>query len=266
MRPAESRRALRAVLPAAPPRLDDDRRRARSRAIWKSHRRGRDLDEAHERACRRRTWAASASRSRPPIPTSSTRSIEAANKAGGIFRSAEPAARPGRSAPSTSPMRHGSTTRTLRRSRRTPTASTSMDIVHPGLRGRRQDLPPLGEKNKHVDNHAMWIDPEDTDHLLVGCDGGVYETDDRGAIVARSRRTCPMTQFYQSRWTTRPLLQRLRRHAGQLHPRRSVAHRQRSTGSRTATGSSRPGGDGFHSRRRSRGPEHRSIPRRSTGR
>lgn len=33
-----------------------------------------------------------------------------------------------------------------------------------------------GEKNKHVDNHCIWIDPSNTDHWLVGCDGGLYET------------------------------------------------------------------------------------------
>ena len=37
----------------------------------------------------------------------------------------------------------------------------------------------LGESNKHVDNHAMIIDPEDPEHLIIGCDGGVYETWDR---------------------------------------------------------------------------------------
>src|SRR5262249_52170974 len=36
-------------------------------------------------------------------------------------------------------------------------------------------LRPLGEKNKHVDNHVIWIDPDNTRHYLVGCDGGVYE-------------------------------------------------------------------------------------------
>ncbi|MDP3983809.1 MAG: glycosyl hydrolase, partial [Acidimicrobiia bacterium] len=38
----------------------------------------------------------------------------------------------------------------------------------------------VGEKTKHVDNHALWIEPENTDHLIAGCDGGVYETFDRG--------------------------------------------------------------------------------------
>lgn len=33
-----------------------------------------------------------------------------------------------------------------------------------------------GENHKHVDNHCMWIDPANTDHWIVGCDGGIYET------------------------------------------------------------------------------------------
>jgi photosystem II stability/assembly factor-like uncharacterized protein len=39
----------------------------------------------------------------------------------------------------------------------------------------------LGEKSKHVDNHAMWINPGNTDHYLIGCDGGLYESFDAGA-------------------------------------------------------------------------------------
>lgn len=38
----------------------------------------------------------------------------------------------------------------------------------------------LGEKHKHVDNHGMWINPADNRHLIVGCDGGLYESYDQG--------------------------------------------------------------------------------------
>ena len=32
----------------------------------------------------------------------------------------------------------------------------------------------LGTRNKHVDNHDIWVDPKNNNHYLVGCDGGLY--------------------------------------------------------------------------------------------
>ena len=55
---------------------------------------------------------------------------------------------------------------------------------------------PVGEHWKHVDNHAVWIDPDDTEHLLVGCDGGLYETWDRGHSYDY-KANLPITQFYK---------------------------------------------------------------------
>lgn len=54
----------------------------------------------------------------------------------------------------------------------------------------------MGEKNKHVDNHALWIDKDDTKHKLMGCDGGLYETwDDCKTWDYKSN--LPLTQFYR---------------------------------------------------------------------
>jgi photosystem II stability/assembly factor-like uncharacterized protein len=54
----------------------------------------------------------------------------------------------------------------------------------------------LGEQSKHVDNHAMWINPNNTNHYLVGCDGGLYESFD-GAQTWNFKPNLPLTQFYK---------------------------------------------------------------------
>jgi photosystem II stability/assembly factor-like uncharacterized protein len=54
----------------------------------------------------------------------------------------------------------------------------------------------LGEINKHIDNHAIWIDPNDGNHLLVGCDGGIYETYDFAGSWD-FKANLPVTQFYK---------------------------------------------------------------------
>jgi photosystem II stability/assembly factor-like uncharacterized protein len=48
----------------------------------------------------------------------------------------------------------------------------------------------------HSEDHALWIDPDDTNHLLVGGDGGVSVSWDRGATW-EFRDNLPIGQFYE---------------------------------------------------------------------
>jgi photosystem II stability/assembly factor-like uncharacterized protein len=54
----------------------------------------------------------------------------------------------------------------------------------------------IGERYKHVDNHALWVNPSNTNHMLSGCDGGLYETFD-GAANWEFKANLPVTQFYK---------------------------------------------------------------------
>ncbi|NNF60907.1 MAG: glycosyl hydrolase [Gammaproteobacteria bacterium] len=55
----------------------------------------------------------------------------------------------------------------------------------------------LGIEHRHVDDHALWIDPANTDHLIIGGDGGIYESWDMGQTW-RHVRNLPITQFYRA--------------------------------------------------------------------
>jgi photosystem II stability/assembly factor-like uncharacterized protein len=47
----------------------------------------------------------------------------------------------------------------------------------------------------HVDHHALWINPKDARHLIVGNDGGVYTSKDRGQTWGANRGLV-ISQFY----------------------------------------------------------------------
>ncbi|MDO8501817.1 MAG: hypothetical protein Q7S20_08230 [Gemmatimonadaceae bacterium] len=50
-------------------------------------------------------------------------------------------------------------------------------------------------QSAHVDYHAMWIDPMDPDHFVVGNDGGVYISYDRGQTMDFVSNL-PIAQYY----------------------------------------------------------------------
>jgi photosystem II stability/assembly factor-like uncharacterized protein len=54
----------------------------------------------------------------------------------------------------------------------------------------------IGNNQRHVDDHAIWIDPGNTDHFYIGGDGGIYESYDGGKNYI-FKSNLPVTQFYR---------------------------------------------------------------------
>jgi len=54
----------------------------------------------------------------------------------------------------------------------------------------------LGNRHRHVDDHALWINPANTKHILIGGDGGIYESFDAGKFWDY-KENLPVTQFYR---------------------------------------------------------------------
>lgn len=68
----------------------------------------------------------------------------------------------------------------------------SLHVTHNG----GKDFETMRSDTKHVDHHAMAFHPQDEDYLLVGNDGGVYESLDRGDSW-RYMANMPISQFYK---------------------------------------------------------------------
>jgi photosystem II stability/assembly factor-like uncharacterized protein len=53
----------------------------------------------------------------------------------------------------------------------------------------------LGQRYMHVDNHIIWVDPDNTSHMMIGNDGGLYRSFDRAATWTFFENL-PLAQFY----------------------------------------------------------------------
>jgi photosystem II stability/assembly factor-like uncharacterized protein len=53
----------------------------------------------------------------------------------------------------------------------------------------------LGQRAMHVDNHIIWVDPNNTRHMLVGNDGGLYRSFDGGGTWVFFENL-PLAQYY----------------------------------------------------------------------
>ncbi len=118
--------------------------------------------------------------------------IEAADGKGGLFRSTDMGATwELRNPVNAANMYYGQITIDPRN----PDRIYIMDVIIMVSEDGGKTVHPLSTQWKHVDNHALWIDPHDSDYILVGCDGGLYETYDRGKNWIW-KANLPLAQFY----------------------------------------------------------------------
>ena len=68
-------------------------------------------------------------------------------------------------------------------------------IIHYTENGGRS-FERLNSRFKHVDNHDIVFDPQDPNYLMVGCDGGIYESWDKGNSWTY-HDNLPIMQFYR---------------------------------------------------------------------
>lgn len=119
--------------------------------------------------------------------------IEAADGEGGIFRSTNRGESWSKrnSYMTSSPQYYNELFPDPKNADRFYTADTFMHVSDDGgATMNRLSIPDV-----HVDSHALWIDPADTDHLILGNDGGLYESFDRSNW--RHFENLPVMQFYR---------------------------------------------------------------------
>jgi photosystem II stability/assembly factor-like uncharacterized protein len=120
--------------------------------------------------------------------------VEAQNRAGGLYRSRDGGQNWERMSDwqPTSPMYYQKLYPDPSNRDRIYLMDTRLQVSEDGGRTVRS----IQSRSVHVDHHALWIDPEDSDHLVNGNDGGLYESFDRGATWA-FKGNLSLTQFYK---------------------------------------------------------------------
>jgi photosystem II stability/assembly factor-like uncharacterized protein len=72
----------------------------------------------------------------------------------------------------------------------------SMDVWVQVTEDGGKSFKSLNSRHKHVDNHTLLFDPIDPNYIMIGCDGGLYESWDRGDSW-RFVENMPIMQFYR---------------------------------------------------------------------
>lgn len=119
--------------------------------------------------------------------------VEAGDKKGGIYRSTD---RGASWAKMSDTYTSGNYYQELTCDPKNPDRIFITDVFYKYSDDGGKTVRSLSEINKHIDNHCIWIDPDNTDHLRVGCDGGIYETWDF-AKTWEFKHNLPVTQFYK---------------------------------------------------------------------
>jgi photosystem II stability/assembly factor-like uncharacterized protein len=120
--------------------------------------------------------------------------VEASGDAGGFFRSTDRGATWKRMSDymSTSPQYYNRIVADPKNPDKVFTLDTRSKVTLDGGKTWKN----LGNKNRHVDDHALWIDPDNTDHFIIGGDGGIYETWDNTGHW-HFKANLPVTQYYR---------------------------------------------------------------------
>jgi photosystem II stability/assembly factor-like uncharacterized protein len=118
--------------------------------------------------------------------------VEAANEKSAIFRSSDSGESWEKRNPYTrNAMYYGQIIADPRLADRLYVMDTYAQVSNDG----GMTLKRVGDRSKHIDTHTFWIDPTDSNFILSGCDGGVYESHDAGRIW-QFKSNLPVTQFY----------------------------------------------------------------------